>query len=258
MTWRKRIRIVWMTFGFGFMGWIVWNMQAHGVPADAWQSTSSVAVERGDHATAFLPVTPQPDRPFVAFLPGGAVDPDAYVPVVRALADEGWPVALVELPWRTAFTDDARRELWRRVAAVQERWARGRPLVLGGHSRGAALSAQFAAEHRTSVSALMLIATTHPRDHDLSQLSIPVIKVSGTRDCVASEAASRANAHLLPSATTWVSLDGANHAQFGYYGSQLGDCSATITREDQQRQLLNALLRWLGANTEGMTRAPVV
>jgi len=32
-----------------------------------------------------------------------------------------------------------------------------------------------------------------------------------------------------------------NHAQFGYYGPQLGDGRATISRAEQQRQLVELL-----------------
>jgi hypothetical protein len=40
-------------------------------------------------------------------------------------------------------------------------------------------------------------------------------------------------------------IAGANHAQFGYYGMQLGDSSATISREEQQRQTAVAILTFL-------------
>jgi hypothetical protein len=50
----------------------------------------------------------------------------------------------------------------------------------------------------------------------------------------------------LPASTQWVRIEGGNHAQFGYYGSQLFDGlydgRATITRENQQAATLAALL----------------
>ena len=48
--------------------------------------------------------------------------------------------------------------------------------------------------------------------------------------------------------STWVVIEGGNHAQFGYYGTQLGDCSATIGRGDQQDQTFDAVLTWLEGN----------
>lgn len=82
---------------------------------------------------------------------------------------------------------------------------------------------------------LALIGTTHPRDHDLSHLTIPVLKVQAEHDCVAPPEEARRHAGRLPPATRWVDIRGGNHAQFGSYGSQINDCGATISREVQQR-----------------------
>ena len=244
-VWRRRIKIVWATAGLTFTAWIVWNMQAHGVPDGLRASTSAVLVTEREGATVFMPAAATTDHTALVFLPGGAVDPDAYLPFVRAVADAGWPVALVRLPWRVAFTEGAQIEVWRRVLDVRSSWGASRPIVLSGHSRGAALSALFASRYPMDLSGLLLIGTTHPKEQNLSSLRIPVLKISGTRDCVADLETSKAGAAKLPSQAVWTTIVGANHAQFGYYGSQLGDCSATISREDQQRQLREEVLRWL-------------
>src|SRR5688572_20907421 len=242
---RRRFRIVWATAGLAFTAWVIWNMQAHGAPADIRASSSTIAVTEREGATVFLPTGVTAGRTALVFLPGGGVDSDAYLPFVRAVADAGWPVALVRLPWRMAFTDSGQIEVWRRVTDVRTSWGASRPIVLAGHSRGGMLSVLFASRYPTELSGLLLIGTTHPRDHDLSALRIPVLKVAGTRDCVADLDASKANASKLPSHAVWTTIVGANHAQFGYYGSQLGDCRPTISRDDQQRQLREEVLRWL-------------
>jgi hypothetical protein len=64
---------------------------------------------------------------------------------------------------------------------------------------------------------------------------------------VASPAAARANAPLLPPETRWVDIAGGNHRQFGYYGWQLGDCAASISREEQHRQVIGAVTAFLTA-----------
>jgi hypothetical protein len=51
-----------------------------------------------------------------------------------------------------------------------------------------------------------------------------------------------ANSQYLPDDTNWVLIDGGNHSQFGYYGSQLGDNAATISREQQQELTVEAIL----------------
>ncbi len=237
------IRRIWFTAASLFMIWLVYNAQAHGVSPELFRSSPTLTVTVEETMTMFVPTTPT-TTPAMVFLPGGGVDPDAYVPLVRRIADTGIPVALVRLPWRMAFTESAQAETWNRVLQARDQLG-GRPFVLAGHSRGAALSGTFAFNHASVLAGLIMIGTTHPRDHDLSALTIPVLKVAGTSDCVADLEASRANARNLPASTTWTVIDGGNHAQFGYYGTQLGDCSAEITRDAQQQQTLDAVLNWL-------------
>ena len=40
-------------------------------------------------------------------------------------------------------------------------------------------------------------------------------------------------------------IDGANHAQFAYYGNQSGDGIAKITAEDQQKQTIDDIVRFI-------------
>jgi pimeloyl-ACP methyl ester carboxylesterase len=240
---RKWIRRIWVAAGLSFTAWLVWNAQARGVSPGLLQSSQAVTVRYSD---AILQFTPRRDTTTtgVIFLPGGAIDPRAYVPLLRAVAEAGYPAVLVRLPWRAAPTDASRRVVWDRILAIitsdpDRRW------ILAGHSRGAALSARFAGEHPDALAGLVLIATTHPKDFNLATLPIPVTKIYATQDCVADSAAVFANAHLLPASTRWVRLEGGNHRQFGWYGAQLGDCSATISREAQQAATLETLLESL-------------
>jgi pimeloyl-ACP methyl ester carboxylesterase len=207
------------------------------------QSSEAVTVR---DSGAILMFAPRRDTTSagVIFLPGGAIDPRAYVPLLRAVAEAGYPAVLVRLPWRAAPTDAGRRVVRDRILAIisthpDRRW------ILAGHSRGAALSARFAGEHPDALAGLVLIATTHPKQASLAALPIPVTKIYATHDCVADSAAVFTNAHLLPAGTRWVRLEGGNHRQFGWYGAQLGDCTATIGRQAQQAATLETLLESL-------------
>src|SRR5688572_9207626 len=104
------------------------------------------------------------------------------------------------------------------------------------------LAARFLHENRTGLAGLALIGTTHPRDFSLAGVTMPVTKIYGTRDGVASFDKIRQNRHLLPPNTTWVEIEGGNHVQFGYYRHQLGDSEATISRAEQQKLVETALL----------------
>ena len=52
---------------------------------------------------------------------------------------------------------------------------------------------------------------------------------------------------LLPADTTYVAIEGGNHAGFGRYGPQAGDNEATITPEAQQAQVVVATTGLLAA-----------
>ena len=127
------------------------------------------------------------------------------------------------------------------LAAVEP----GTSWVLAGHSRGGMLAGPYVHENAAGLAGLVLMGTTHPRDFSLAGLSIPVMKIHGTRDGIASSDDMLRNRHLLPPATEWVGIEGGNHVQFGYYRHQLGDDSAEISRADQQRATEGAILRLL-------------
>ena len=94
--------------------------------------------------------------------------------------------------------------------------------------------------------ALLLVATSHPRDIDLSALSMPVTKLVGDRDGLATPERVARNRSRLPRQTRWVEVPGANHSQFGDYGFQPGDRFARIPRETQQQALAEEARRLVG------------
>lgn len=100
--------------------------------------------------------------------------------------------------------------------------------VLGGHSRGAVVASLVVAGGNPRLVGLVVIGTSHPRDHDLSALPMPVTKIVGTRDGLATPAEVRGNAAMLPPQTRWVWVEGGNHSQFGWYGFQPMDRPARL------------------------------
>jgi alpha-beta hydrolase superfamily lysophospholipase len=206
----------------------------------ALASDARVTVARGAHHWTFEPRLQTATG--VVFFPGAVVDPVAYAPLLRDVAAAGYPAILVEVPRRGALggADDPRvfdraRTGMRSLRNVGE-W------VVAGHSRGGLIAATFVRGEPANFAGLVLIGTTHPRDFTLADVRLPVTKIYGTRDTVADVEKIVATRGNLPAAARMVPIAGGNHAQFGYYGFQLGDWPATITREEQQRQTLEAVL----------------
>jgi pimeloyl-ACP methyl ester carboxylesterase len=117
--------------------------------------------------------------------------------------------------------------------------------ILAGHSLGAKMAAQFVYENPSLIDKLVLIGTTHPRDISLANSKIPILKIYGSNDGVADEESIIKNKSKLPATTKFVKINGANHSQFGYYGFQLGDNSATIGREQQQSETVQHIIEFV-------------
>jgi len=122
-----------------------------------------------------------------------------------------------------------------------QRWA------VGGHSLGGAMAANFAKNNPEAVQGLVLWAAYPASSDDLSASSLSVLSIYGTLDGLATGEKINASRALLPEDTTYVPIEGGNHAQFGWYGEQSGDNTAAITRQVQQDQIIQATVALLNS-----------
>lgn len=186
----------------------------------------------------FLPDGKAPTVGLILY-PGGRVDFRAYAPTAQAIADQGYFVSLIRMPLNLAvFDPDAAADV---IAAHPEieRW------VVGGHSLGGAMAARFAFKHPDAVRGLVLWASYPASSDDLSRSGLHVLSISASLDGLATPEKIAASRPLLPPGTIWVVIEGGNHAQFGWYGDQNGDNSATVSREAQQAQVIEATVTFL-------------
>jgi pimeloyl-ACP methyl ester carboxylesterase len=195
----------------------------------------------------WLTFTPTEGKPEVGLVlyPGARVDPRAYAPTARALSEEGYLVVTVPMPLNLAFFAPDR------AADVMAAFPEIRSWAVGGHSLGGAMAARFAFQNPDVVQGLVLWAAYPAATDDLSAYSIVATSIYGTRDGLATGDKIDASRPLLPSSTSWVAIEGGNHAQFGWYGSQAGDGTATISRAQQQAQIVEATRMLLSRMAEG-------
>jgi len=219
------------------VGFVVWASAAAGPMPEALvalQSDAQVQVET-EPWLIFRPTSGQPAVGLVLY-PGARVDPRSYAPAAHALAAEGYLVVIVPMPLNLAvLAPDRAAEV---IAAFPEigRWA------VGGHSLGGAMAARFAYQNPDAAQGLALWAAYPASGDDLSGYSTAVTSISATEDGLSTEEEIAASRPLLPPDTSWVAIEGGNHAQFGWYGPQAGDGTATISREEQQKQIVAATL----------------
>ncbi|MBN9500633.1 MAG: hypothetical protein BGO01_02710 [Armatimonadetes bacterium 55-13] len=204
---------------------------AEGVDSAILKSSPSVHVSQSKAAYLFAP-TKSPRSITYIFCPGGMVEPTAYAPYAHTLAKTGYRVYVVKLGAQYPDLEAQKRDGVNLISSVAKAQ---KHVVVGGHSLGAAIAAQYAHEHPEKLNGLILCATTHPRDFSLVNLKCPVLKIWATQDGIAPYARARANADRLPKQTQWLEVKGGNHAQFGYYSGQFGNGKPTIDRLTQQK-----------------------
>jgi pimeloyl-ACP methyl ester carboxylesterase len=248
-TW-ARVRRTWVRAGavalVVFPVWMLIAFRASSHARAALSSDAQVTVARGSHHWTFEPKAGSASAG-VLFFPGAVVDPVAYAPLLRDVAAAGYPVILVEVPRRGMLGGADDPQVFDRARTAMRSLRNVDGWVVAGHSRGGLIAATLVRGEPSTFAGLVLIGTTHPRDFSLADAPLPVTKVYGTRDTVADVDKIMANRAQLPAAARMVPIDGGNHSQFGYYGFQPGDWPATIAREEQQRQTLEALVAMLRA-----------
>jgi pimeloyl-ACP methyl ester carboxylesterase len=227
------------------LSWLSNSVRTRGVADDLLRSTADVTVSDGPTALEFLPAR-RNGKAALVFICGSGIHPHAYAPLLRPVADRGHAVFIVGLPWRFAPLASHKDEAVDRVRATIAAHPELAHWVVAGHSLGAALAARMARLEPSRDAAFVLIGTTHPKEDDLSRLDAPFTKIYATNDDIAPYDRVMAGKRLLPPHTRWVEIKGGNHSQFGHYGRQLFDGTATISREEQQAVTREALLEALG------------
>jgi pimeloyl-ACP methyl ester carboxylesterase len=186
----------------------------------------------------FRPVSGEPVSGLI-FYPGGRVDARAYAPLARAVAQAGYQVVIVPMPLNLAIFGAARGQDVIDAYPDIQHW------TIAGHSLGGAMAARFVYQNPGSVQGLVLMASYPASSDDLSNYDLEVLSIYGTQDTVMQDGSIESSRVLLPEGTRWFPIQGGNHAQFGWYGSQAGDGQATITRREQGEAIVQATTRFL-------------
>lgn len=168
------------------------------------------------------------------FYPGAKVEESAYLPVLTSLSEADVCCVLVKMPYQLAiFNQNA-------AAGVMEDFPQIENWYIGGHSLGGAMAAGFAAKHEEELQGLILLAA-YPTDA-LSEL--PVLSVYGSEDGVLNLEKYQKSITLADHLSEYV-IEGGNHAQFGNYGEQKKDGTATITAKEQWQETVDYILMFM-------------
>ena len=190
----------------------------------------SASIRQQGNLTILTPDAGSDTGAGLIFYPGGKVEETAYLQLLERIRAGGVTVALVKMPYRLAvFDTKAADDVYAALPAVS-RW------YLGGHSLGGAMASSYVNGNESKLAGLILLGA-----YPINDSPIPTLCIYGSEDLQLDKTKLVGVANVLR-------LEGGNHAQFGNYGVQEGDGTATIPRDAQQQQAAEAMLAFMLAS----------
>jgi pimeloyl-ACP methyl ester carboxylesterase len=142
------------------------------------------------------------------------------------------------MPLNLAFTGINRADGIRADFPEIESW------VIGGHSLGGAMAADYAKNNLDSLDGLIMFASYPANNEDFVNFPIPILTIIGSKDPGAPKQEAFYKA-VSDSASLYI-IEGGNHRQYADYSFQKDDGIATISAMEQQDQIIAATTQFLG------------
>ena len=229
---KKRLRIVIIAIVSAIIillgGFYIYTLDYYRADEAATQLlTADYVTELKDGLTLIAPQSTLNEPIGLIFYPGGKVEASAYLPLLDQLSQRGYTCILVKMPFNLAvFGINAADKVFDRFPEIQT-W------YFAGHSLGGAMASSYAGSHTQRIEGLILLGA-----YPINDATIPTLAIYGSEDV-------KLDTTKLRSGDMNIELVGGNHAQFGNYGKQDGDGTATITRESQQAQAVEAIVSFI-------------
>ena len=227
------ILIVFLIGTVGLVGWATLSAQEATERAVMVLQDNGVQLEDG--RLVFRPSSPT-GRGLV-YYPGGLVDPEAYAVTAQGIADAGYLVVIPKMPLNLAFMGINRADKIRADYPEIESW------VIGGHSLGGAMAAEYAKNNVDSIDGLIMFASYPANYEDFVDSPISILTIVGSRDPGAPKQEEFYEV-IAGSALLFV-IEGGNHRQYADYSFQNNDGIASISVGEQQVQIIAASVQFL-------------
>lgn len=179
-----------------------------------------------DYSRDSVVLTPasDPNGEGLVFIAGAKIEPVAYAYKLSGLVDAGYTVVIVRPFLNFGLFETRPLSAFTALAPGVSAW------YVGGHSLGGVKACMYA--DSPEVRGLVLFGSYCA--NDLSGSALTVVSLSGSDDGLSTPEKIDANKAALPADTTFVEIDGANHAAFGDYGLQAGDGESSIDDSDMR------------------------
>jgi pimeloyl-ACP methyl ester carboxylesterase len=191
------------------------------------------------------------------FLPGGLVDPHAYLTLMQKVAGDSIPVVIPKFSANLGILELSKyRSLMNKYPDIGT-W------YIGGHSLGGIVALNAIKNDPERFMGLILLGVYPSESFAISDWNKNVLSIYAENDHLSTVEEIENGVSLLPPAnfitdidaldtlnsalpqTIYYYIQGGNHSQFGDYGSQEGDGIAQISREEQHQQVYNAIMTFI-------------
>lgn len=227
------ILILFMIAGIGLVSWATIRSQAATERAAVVLQENGIQRENG--RLVFRPDTPTDSG--LIYYPGGLVDPEAYAVTAQGIADAGYLVVVPKMPLNLAFTGINRADGIRSDFPDIKFW------VIGGHSLGGAMAAEYAKNNVENLDGLIMFASYPANNDDFADFPIPILTIIGSKDPGGPQ--QEAFYEENPDSVERLVIEGGNHRQYADYRFQPEDGIPTISAAEQQAQIIAATVQFL-------------
>lgn len=206
-----------------FLGYIFSYYEAD-VAIETISKTNEIKTE--DNMTILSPSTPS-HTAFI-FYPGAKVEETAYLPLLNQLCEKGITCILIKMPFNLAiFNVNAADNVFTKLPDIKN-W------YIGGHSLGGAMASSYASKNLDKINGVILLGAYIYGEVPAEKALI----IYGSNDEILDKS-------KLTTTENTVIIPGGNHAYFGNYGEQKGDGAGSISREEQQKRTVEAILNFI-------------
>lgn len=194
-----------------------------------WKNNSDVLVVKTSNGLLF---DGKGNESALIFYPGAKVEYTSYAPLLKNISSRGIDCYAVEMPFNLAFLGQNSADDIIKNSSYEH-------YFISGHSLGGAMAASYI-NGTNNTDGLILFAA-----YPSSEIEKPVLSIYGSCDKVLNMDKYNKSKSLIKGNFTECIIDGANHAQFGYYGNQSGDGKALISAKLQQNQTVNKIISFI-------------
>lgn len=218
------------------LAWLLNAYEPQDIARENLVSNSEVKVVEGD-ITEFISKDVVSNTGVIIY-PGARIDVKAYAPLANRLAQNGYKVFAVDMPFNMAIFSSHKADKVIEENKDIENW------VIVGHSLGGAMATN-AISTNNKIKGIVYLAS-YPSGDKIKDSGAKVLSIWGSKDGVINFDNMIKAKEDLPKDTEYVEIEGGNHSAFGDYGLQKGDTKSIIPENKQLDITVESICNFIG------------